>query len=366
MAGVEKRHVLAIFGAGLLASLGYLLAWPVPISPEAWTPGPHDSASWSASRPLEGLRRVALPDGHGPEDVAVDPEGRVHVGLHDGRILRWPAGGEGTPELLARTGGRPLGLHWDPEGRLLVADAWRGLLRLEASGELTVLATRCGGEELIFTDDLDVAADGSVWFSDASTGFRQPDWKLDIVENRARGRLCRWRPGDTEATEVLDGLYFANGVALDPEGAFVLVNETSRYRVRRLWLEGPRAGEDEILVDDLPGFPDGISTGSAGRFWIAVASPRNAVIDATGPHPSLRRLLVRLPSWAQPAPERTARVVAVDAAGGVIHDLFEDEDPGLHVVTSVQEHEGRLYLGSLVDTAWAWLPVPGGAPQSGG
>lgn len=362
MARREKLRVLGALGAGV-ASLGaYLLAWPVPVEPEAWAPGAHDAGAWQPTGGLPGLARVSLSDGHGPEDVEVDSEGRVIAGLHDGRILRWPAGGRGEPELLADTEGRPLGLHWDLEGRLLVADAWRGLLRLEHTGELSVLATRCGGEELVFTDDLDVAADGTVWFSDASTAFRQPDWKLDLIENRARGRLCRWRPGEVEGTEVLDGLYFANGVALDPSGDFVLVNETSRYRVRRLWLQGPRAGEDEVLVEDLPGFPDGISTGSEGRFWIAVASPRNALVDALGPRPSLRKVLVRLPAWAQPAPEHTARVVAVDARGRVIHDLFEGTDPALHVVTSVQERAGRLYLGSLVDTAWAWLPVP----QSGG
>ncbi len=362
------RRVPRLLFLLLLLPVLYLLLWPVPIDPEVWTP-PAPRA-WVPTGTLAGAQRVELPDGHGPEDLELDAQGRVVTGLHDGRILRWPVGADrtgqgsagGDVEVVAQTGGRPLGMDRDREGRIIIADAWKGLLRLEADGTLTVLTTTCGGKELIFTDDPEVAPDGSIWFTDATVRFRQPDWKLDLIDNRPNGRLCVWNPITGTTREVLSGLYFANGVAVDPGGQFVLVNETSRYRVQRLWISGPRAGEQEVFVDSLPGFPDGISTGigpdGSARYWIAVASPRNPMLDAAAGWPVLRRMMVRLPAALQPAPERTARAIALDADGKTVHDLYDPQATAIAVVTSVEERGGRLYLGSLSDTAWASLPAP--------
>src|SRR6185503_8482119 len=125
------------------------------------------------------------------------------------------------------------------------------------------------------------------------------------------------------AVEVLlDGLQFANGVALAADESFVAVAETGAYRGSRLWLTGPKAGEQDVLIDNLPGFPDNVSTGADGRLWIAIPSPRNALLDwAHSQPPVIRRLMWTLPERLQPAPKRTAWVLAVDAAGTIVRDL---------------------------------------------
>lgn len=355
-----KRAVLvvvAILAVALLGFVVYLLTWPVPIEPEAWEAPVYDPTAWTPTG-FTGGKRVTLPDGHGPEDIQVDEKGRVFGGLQDGRILRWDDP-DAAPTELVNTGGRPLGLHMDAQGRLLVADAFEGLLRVDPdSGAIEVLATECGGRPLVFTDDLEVATDGTIWFSDASTQFTQPEWKMDILQNRPLGRLCSWDPTTGLVTEVVKDLYFANGIAVDPFGRFVLVNETDRYRVRKLWLEGERAGQVDVLIDNLPGFPDGISTGTDGTFWIALASPRNPIVDAASDKPWLRKLMVRLPDALQPAPEHTARAIGVDADGNVLHDLFDPEGTAIWMSTSVQEHDGRLYIGSLEDDGWASAKRP--------
>jgi len=351
------RATAVAAGLVLVLLLAYLLAWPVPIAPVAWEAPVFDPADWPGTGTLAHAEQGTIPDGHGPEDVEVDDRGRIYAGVADGRILRWEKP-EGPPTVLAETGGRPLGLDWDGAGNLLVADAWKGLLAIDPSGRIEVLATECGGTPLVFTDDVMAAADGTIWFSEASDGCRQPDWKLDLFESRPRGRLCAWEPATGMAREVLGDLYFANGVAVDPEQQFVLVNETSRYRVRKLWIAGPKSGTNEVLIDNLPGFPDGISTGTGGVFWIAIVSPRNSLLDGAADKPWLRSVMMRLPAFLQPAPERTARAIGIDAEGRVIHDLYDPEGRGIYVVTSVQERAGHLYLGSLVDDAWARVPVP--------
>ncbi|MCA8924856.1 MAG: SMP-30/gluconolactonase/LRE family protein [Planctomycetes bacterium] len=351
----KRRRTIRWALAGSLLALGlYLVAWPVPIDPVAWTPPA--APETTPNELLAGVERYACPPG--PEDVAVDGEGRVYVGVLDGRILRCPAGG-GDPEELAQTEGRPLGLAFDAQGRLLIADADRGLLRLDLDDrKLTTLATECEGRRFGFTDDLDVARDGTVYFSDASDRFGVADYELDLLEHGLNGRLLAWDP-ETQATRVvLDGLQFANGVAVSVDQRFVLVNETGKYRVTRLWLAGPKAGQHDVFVENLPGFPDGISARPDGGFWLALASPRDAILDAALPYPFARALIARLPKAVQPAPKRHAWVLGLSAEGEVTHDLQHAAPESFSPVTSVEERDGWLYLGSLTYPGYGRIKRP--------
>lgn len=351
------RRLLAGCVAGLGLLIAYLVAWPVPIQAEAWNApkAPAHTGPYTPNQLFERLHRVNIQQGHGPEDVAIDNQGRVYGGLADGRIMRWTGQ---QHERFANTGGRPLGMDMDQAGNLWVADAVRGLLRISPNGAVNAVVTQVAGQPLVFADDVCVSPSGKVYFTDASTQFAQPQWKLDIIQNQPKGRLLVYDPKTHEASVVLDALYFANGVAVDPSEQFVLVSETSRYRVRKVWITGPRQGEHRVLIDNLPGFPDGISTGSGGIFWIALASPRNALLDALSPYPFARHMIIRLPKLLQPGPARTTQLMGIDAEGQVHHYGFDPTGQHLTMVTSVQEHGHRLYLGSLTDTAWAWMNRP--------
>ncbi|RMG56686.1 MAG: SMP-30/gluconolactonase/LRE family protein [Bacteroidetes bacterium] len=336
----------------------YLLFWPVPIDPAVWTPpaAPELGAPpYTQTASLAPAERVStLPFGAGPEDIAVDSLGRVYGGLLSGEILRFAPDGT-HPEVFAHTGGRPLGLAWDPAGNLIVADAHQGLLSIDPQGKIEVLTTAAGGRPFGFTDDVDIAHDGTIYFSDASDKFPVGDYRSDLLEHRPHGRLLAYHPATGETEVVLDSLYFANGVAVSPDQQAVLVTETSTYRVIRYWRAGPRAGQHEVLIDNLPGFPDGISTNGRDRYWIALANPRNPMLDAVLPHPFLRKIIVRLPLWLQPREVRYGLLVGLDLAGQVV-ELRQDPTGGFAPVTSVEEVDGMLYLGSLSDTAWARQP----------
>lgn len=337
----------------------YLLAWPVPVDPVAWTPpaAPALEGDYAPNTYLAAAERLDLPSGYGPEDVAVDARGRIYGGLQDGRIVRMQPDGS-VIETFANTGGRPLGLAFDGAGRLIVADAFKGLLSVSPEGEITVLSTEAGGVPFAFADDVDIGPDGVLYFSDASSKYGQHNYKWDIVENRPNGRLLAYDPATGATRVLLDDLYFANGVAVSPDGAFVLVNETARYRVRRYWLAGPRRGASEIVLDNLPGFPDGISSNGAGLYWLALASPRNGLLDHLGPYPFVRKMLLRFPEAMQPAPRRYAFVLGLDADGRVVHNLQNPSGDPFAVVTSIEQVGNVLYLGSLSEPALARVAVP--------
>ena len=352
------RWALLALLAVIALIAAYLLLWPVAIDPVAWTPPPAPARDgpYAPNDRLRAVERIAV-GGRGPETTAIDAQGRVYTGLEDGRIVRLTPGS--PPAELARTGGRPLGVALDAAGHLLIADGVKGLLRTGADGgDVEVLAAIHDGRRIGLADDLDLGPDGTVYFSDASTRFGLGDSEADIVEHGANGRLLAWDPRTGQTRLLLDQLYFPNGIAVAPDGQFVLVNETSAYRVLRYWLTGPRAGQHDVLIDNLPGFPDGISTGTGGVYWIALFAPRSADLDRLAGRPFLRKVAARLPTWLRPRPEHHAWVVGVDADGKVVYSL-EDASAGSYApITSVEERGGYLYLGALGVDAVARLPRP--------
>ena len=304
---------------------------------------------------LEPLTVLPVP-GHGAEDVLVGPGGEVYTGTEDGAVWRVRDHGAHLDRVGA-TGGRPLGLEMLPDGRVLVCDARRGLLAMDAgSGAVEELTTLVHGQRMAFCNNAAVGADGTIWFTDSSRRYGIDRWKADMVENTATGRLLRRDPDGT-VTVVLDGLRFANGVALAPDESFVAVAETGGRTVVRRWLSGEWAGQTDLFASDLPGYPDNIALGSDGLVWVTIASPTDPVVEGLmrGPMP-LRRAAWRLPAPLQPKPKRTVRVLALDLAGAVVHDR-SFEASGFHMATGVREHDGRVWLGSLVEPAIAVFEV---------
>jgi sugar lactone lactonase YvrE len=351
--------------AGLLA-LAYLLGRPPGIDPAAWDPpAPSERPDPSgAGAGLSDAERIAGDLALGPEDLAFDRRGNLFASHADGRVIRCPASG-GPAEVYARTDGRPLGLAIDGEDRLLVADALRGLLAVSADGKVTVLASEEGGRPFRFTNGVAVGPSGAVYFTDASWQRGPTEFYEEMLEHRPHGRLLRFEPATGTVTRLLDGLYFANGVAVGPGEAYLLVVETFAYRVTRYWLDGPRAGQAETFIDNLPGFPDGISYNGQGIFWLALFAPRSALLDALMPWPSVRGLLAHVPAALLPGPVRYAHVVGLDEDGLVIHDL-RDPEGRYAPISSVRQHGGWLYLGSLTAHGIGRVAVPRGrtGPES--
>lgn len=349
--------------AGIVAvPLAWLLLAPAPIDPVAYQP-PEAPALDGALAPNRALAQAALLAQRriaGPEDLTVDDQGRLYTGLEDGRIVRihiheagtGEAAAEAVIETVAETGGRPLGVAFSPAGRLagrlVVADAVRGLLAVDvATGTVEILSTAAGGVPFGFTDHLDVASDGVVYFTDASDTHGYGAHLLDLLEARPHGRFLAYDPAISETTVLLDELHFANGVALSADEDFVLVNETYRYRIHRYWLKGPRRGSSEILVDNVPGFPDNLARRPNGNFWVCLFTVRNPIMDWLHPHPTLKRLLSKLPRFAWPAPRPYGLVVELDPDGRFLRSLHDPTGEHLKEVTGAVEHGGALYLGSL-------------------
>ena len=345
---------------GIAAAVGalaaYLLLWPVPIDPARWTPpdAPSLVGPYEPNEALAGVERLQV--GPGPESVAVSEDGSVTCGLEDGSIVRRSSVQQVT-KAIVDTGGRPLGMAFDTSGDLIVCDLYGRLISVSKTGAIRKLVTDVDGVSLGLVNDLDIGLDGTIYFSESST--ETTDTMLDLLEHRPHGRLLAYHPETEEVEVLLDGLYYANGVAVSADGSFVLVVETTEYRVRRLWLTGPQRGEDEVFIDNLPGFPDGISCDDEGTFWLALMNPRNGFVDWAASRPWVRRVAARLPlGWFSGAAPRYGFVLGLDEAGNVLHNLQDPSGDHYAGISCVVHQSGTLYLGSLLEEAVGRLPLP--------
>jgi hypothetical protein len=113
------------------------------------------------------------------------------------------------------------------------------------------------------------------------------------------------------------------------------------------------------LLTNLPGFPDNIATGTDGLVWVAIASPRNALVDRLASMPgTLRRIVWALPDAVRPQPADDVWVVAIEPQTGLVaHDL-QGNHPSFGMATGVREHHGTVWMGSLTGSTIACFDVP--------
>lgn len=351
---------------GLLTLVGYLVFWPVAVDPIAWQAPVNTgySGDFSPNQALSKITRIELQDDKqlsdvlnndiGPEDLALNKNGLVYFGLLNGDIKFLDS--EGNIQPWVNTGGRPLGIEFDQQGNLLVADAFNGLLSISPDGKITTLVDSVDGIAINYADDVDIASNGNIYFSDASSKFHAKQYGtyaaslLDINEHGGHGRIIEYNPATNVSTVLAQGINFANGVTLSHDEQSVLFNETGTYRVMRLGLNGQQRGNLEVVIDNLPSFPDNIAKGSNGVYWLGLVSPRSKPLDLLSGSPNMRKVIQRLPEILRPKAQHYGHLVAINDAGEVIHNLQDPLGKYGHT-TGALEVGDKLYVSSLHETA---------------
>lgn len=350
--------------------VGYLCLWPVPAEPVAWsveTPPGYVGAHAPNNR-LAGLQTIAIGEEFGPEHLAIGPDGRLYAAMTSGNIVRMRPDGT-QQEVFARTGGRVLGLDFDSTGRMIAADAMKGLLAIGPDSRVELLADRVKADDPIgYANSVVVAPDGIIYFTDASPRFAPVKWGgtyeasvLDILEQSATGRVLAYNPAGRTIRIVAHGFSFANGIALSADGRWLFVNETGRYRVWKIDASARdidvRRGSAEatVLLDNLPGYPDNLMRGRDGRIWVGLFKPRNPAADSLAGWPFLRKVLLRLPRALLPLGRSYGHVFAIDESGKVVEDL-QDPEGAYPETTGATETADRLYIQSLHARTIGWLP----------
>lgn len=359
------RNLLAIVAKllGLTLVLGgaYLVFWPVPVDPVAWE-APEDAGyvgDYAPNTRLAALKFIDIAGRKGPEDAAIGPDGLIYMATHDGEILRTTP--EGPAELFATTGGRPLGIEFGPDGTLYIADAFQGLMAADANGLVRLLTAEAEGTPIRYANDVDIAPDGRIYFTDSSMRFGAGEIGstlaasvLDLVEHSATGRVLRYDPATGDTKVLATGLSFANGLALDSAAEAIFVLETGGYRLWRYPIEG---GAGEVVLSNLPGFPDNLNRAPDGSLWFGLVSPRNAIMDRLSGNVFARRLIMRLPEKMKPAPTRYGFVIRLDSQGKFMESLQDPIGDFALTTGAIPLEDGRLIVTSLTEPRLGILPA---------
>jgi ribose transport system permease protein len=332
------------------------------------TPDPYTMNDRLGATELIGLGEV-----EGPEDVILDRDGHLYTGTRHGTIERFLAPDYKRRETFAQIGGHPLGLSFDREGNLLTCVGGMGVYRVSPDGTVgkvtdetnRSLLSIIDDSRLRLPDDLDVAPDGRIFFSEATIRYGMSEWATDALEGRGNGRLICHDPRSGTTRTILRGLVFPNGITICRDGQSLLFAETWACRINRYWFDGPKKGWHEIFIDNLPGYPDNINRGSNGSYWIALLGMRTRTFDLAMRKPGFRRRMARqiaADEWLFPNINRGC-VVHVSGDGAVLDVLWDSQGANHPSITSTCEHKGYLYMGGVSNNRVGRVMLEGADPD---
>jgi sugar lactone lactonase YvrE len=344
----------------VLGLAAYLSVWPVPIRAVSWkAPAvPGYTGAHAVNSKLAGLNLIPLGAEAGPEHIVLARDGKLYAAMASGNIVRMNPDGS-AQEVFANTGGRVLGFDFDATGRLIAADAVKGLLAIGLDRKVTLLTDNVGGDPIRYADAVVIARTGKAYFSDASCRFAPARWGgtweaavLDIFEQASTGRILEYDPVAGSTRIVAKGFSFANGVALSADEQTLFVAETGKYRVWKIAAAANNldvsqsSPQASVVFDNLPGYPDNLMRGQGGRIWLGFSGPRNPDADAAAEKPFLRELMLRLPRALWPLPKPYGHVIAFTEDGRVVADL-QDPTGAYPQTTGLTETADRLYVHNL-------------------
>jgi ribose transport system permease protein len=337
--------------------------------PEAPTAAPGSGSPYEVNDRLLGAIAIGLGEIEGPEDVILDSNDNLYSGSRHGEIIRFFAPDYKKHEVFAQIGGHTLGMAFDPENNLYVCVSGMGLYCVSPEGIVSVATDQTNrslfsvvdDSRLRLADDCDIAPDGKVYFSEATVRYEAQEWPVDSLEGRGNGRIICYDPATNSTRTVLKNLIFPNGMAVSHDGKSILFSQTWACSISRFWLEGPKKGSYEVLVPDLPGYPDNINRASDGGYWIAIVGMRYPAFDLAMVVPSFRKAMTRqLPpdEWLYPNLNYGC-VAKINEAGDVVDVLWDPEGENHPMITSMREHKGKLFLGGIFNNRIGMVKLQG-------
>jgi len=308
---------------------------------------------------LENVELIGTGLVESPEDVILDEQDNLYCGDRRGHIVRFFAPDYQRHEIFAHIGGQPLGMAFDNEGNLNVCDGGMGLYRVTPERKVEKVTDETNrsllsiidDSRLRLADDLDIAPDGRIFFSEATVRFEMHEWPVDSLEGRPNGRIICYDPSSGKTHTAIKNLVFPNGVCVSWDGQSILFAESWAARVSRYWISGPKQGQVERVIDSLPGYPDNINLASDGNYWLALMGMRCPALDLAMQQPGFRKRMVnRLPADEWIAPNINVGCVAkFNDKGEILDVLWERRGVNHPMITSMREHKGYLYLGGITN-----------------
>jgi ribose transport system permease protein len=329
-------------------------ALPIPPPTEVGKGGPFEQNDKLRDVSLIGLGRIEA-----PEDVILDRNDVLYAGSRHGDIIRFFPPDYERMDVFAHIGGQPLGMAFDRADNLYVCIGGMGLYRIKPDGTVEKVTDETNrsmysvndDSRLRLADDLDITDDGLIFFSEATVRYEMDEWPVDGLEARGNGRIICYDTKTRTTHTALRGLKFPNGVAVASDGQSILFAETFGCSIKRYWFAGSKKGTVEVVMDNLPGYPDNINLASDGNYWLALVGMRSPALDLAWKMPGFRRRMAkRVPvdEWLFPN-INTGCVVKFNEQGKILESFWDLKGVNHPMITSMREHRGYLYLGGIAN-----------------
>lgn len=338
------------------STISMLMFYSCALRPLAYQPEttPAFEGTTQLNEKLVGSEKIQLEGWFGPEDILFDSMDNLYTGVHnadfsDGRILKIDSSGE--VEEFYNSGSWVAGLHFDKERNLIALSHKQGLISISPMKEIKVLAaTDEKGKPFLIPNGLDIADNGMMYFSNTSeiSSYTIKYGRKIIMEMKPLGGLYSYNPETEEVKTLIKGTYFGNGVVISKDQDYLLLVETTKYRVIKYWLSGTKVGQTEIFINNLPGFPNGISIREDGSYWLGFSTKRNKALDKIHSKTEMKKFVYSLPEFMQPKAETFGMIMNISREGKIIESLFDTNGTVLSEAGAVKEFNGHLYIGGDV------------------
>jgi gluconolactonase len=196
--------------------------------------------------------------------------------IPNNRIMRWLEA-DGHVSVFRAPADFANGNTRDRVGRLITCEhGSRRVTRTEFDGSITVLMDRFDGKPLNAPNDVVVAADGGIWFTDPGYGILT-DYEGFKSEPELPMRVYRIDPATGDAQIVADDFVRPNGLAFSPsEQRLYIVDSGITHggpaHIRVFDVAGATLRNGKIFAEDFaPGTTDGIRVDRVGNVWASMA-----------------------------------------------------------------------------------------------
>lgn len=328
------------------------------IHPKAWEPPtkPPFMGELELNEKLTAISKIDLGEWNGPEEFAFDASGNMYCGVHKGEkgfssgaILKISP--EGKVEEFLKTDAWVTGIAFDRHNNLIALMNGVGLIRVAPDKHIEILvAIDAEDRPILMGSGLTIAKDGKIYFANISSKNTTSSKYLNklFLELKPTGGVYCYDPQTKLTQTISNGNYFANGLELSEDESFLLLSETSKYRILKYWLKGEKSGTSEVFLDNLAGFPNNISRRSNGNFWVGFTTKRNDQLDDIHPKKGMKKLVYGLPSFVQPKAEKFGMILEISKEGKIIQALFDTSGESVMEAGAVKEFRDNLYIGGDV------------------
>jgi len=227
-------------------------------------------------------------------------------------------------------------------------------------------ASRDNSRPLKFCNDLDVSSDGKRIYFTEPFSYGKPQMGgggtyREAVSLGRNGRVWLYDVDQGETRLVAQNFTFPDGILVEGAGEnredSILVTETVKFRIIRMFVSGPKAGKYDAVWENLPGMPDGMDRDNNGRIWIGILKQRSSTINWIHKNPWLKPFFLRLPSGMMPVSRKTS-ILALSADAS--RALFYSEHDGsvLSDISVVVPGRSKLYLAAFGPKSSGFYHMP--------